>query len=79
MEDEYVGDEEFFRCLSALRDMVVSGKFSVDIKQEIYETLKCYVDGKHRLDPETVSCLFTGFIVRNLMTKKQEPAEPDLD
>ena len=79
MEKEYIGDIELYKCMDTLKDMITSGKFSDDVKQEIYETIKCYVEGKHRLDPETVSCLFTGFIIRSMLPKQKGIVDPEAD
>lgn len=80
MEEDYVGDTELYQCMEDLKTMIRDEKFANHVKQEIYETLKCYVDGKHRLDPETVKCLFTGFVVRNLlMSNEVFPPTPEVD
>ena len=67
MEDEYVGDNIFIECLNDMKRHIEEGKFSDMIKEEIYETLQSYIKGEHRLDPETVKCLFTGYYLRKMM------------
>ena len=70
MEDEYVGNHKFFQCLDMIKSSVVEGKFTDDKKQEMYETFQCYIKGEHRLDPETVKCLFTGYFIRQIMNNQ---------
>ena len=67
MEEKYVGDDNLISCLRTLKDMIVNNKFSDNTKQEIYDTMMCYIEEKHRLDPETVKLLFTGYLMQHLL------------
>ena len=73
MDADYVGDEEFYACIKTLRKMAKGDAFEDDVKQEIYETLQCYIKNEHRLAPETIECLFTGYVIRHMMGKEGDP------
>ena len=67
MENDYVGDEKFFECIELLRNKISSNSFTDSIKQEIYETLMCYINDKHSINPETLKWLFTGYIMNSMI------------
>ncbi len=69
---EYCGDDILFKSFDALKQMIIDGKFSDEIKQDMYETINTYINNDWKIDKDMITYLFTGWMIHTHLNNNKE-------